>query len=360
MSTTHDSDQFDLALYEQTKDMILRDVMVATSHADLDSTAMAMSKVSQLLDATPWTMWDELGVIVLTLQPLDARESLDIYGSGIPQWVSSHAEAEETRHANHGLSWTTVVVTPAEAMQTVIASRRSSSVTESGWDRILDDVLTIDTRSDRRRRVLLAVGAVLGAIAGVFVFTRPGGAAATPSCSLRVIEIEDDAIVWGYTPHDSVVRGVHLPGGAWVPLAIGGRTRTPIVTEIGYPSVGDRIVVADLIRQCSAPPVTTTTTAAAVATTTEPAVGPPTTTVTAITPAPTAPLPPATWTVVPPATSTPTADVLPPVTAPPSGGHGQELPRTGRGLTLWGAGLFVLAVGVGFQVESIRRNTKES
>ena len=373
---------------------------------------VAVERVNRLMRDTPTVEWDTWILV----------------GNGATPcafWLSD-------REAIHLLLEAHEVLVPVAAMAESIISARAGYPTDElddddiDWDRV-------GVALDRAVGVLIGVLMAVVLIGTTVMFARQAGATPAPSCSLHVLEVDDDGITWGYTPDDGVVRGVHLPGGGWVALQIGGRTRTPNVPEIAYPSRGDRIVVADLIRQCTAAPVTTTSTIAPPTTTTStapsttttapapttttpeptttapaptttapkarPAVAcpagtviafthhgpaddngvwtfrftigsqpgsvratdrtwiatwpvpdggltievddditvactdfppattvpvPPTTDVSAVTPAP---LPPATWTVVPPTTTT--ADVLAPVTAPPSAVTGGELPRTG-------------------------------
>ena len=291
MQSNHDR-SIDPDLYRRARALILDDVMVATSHAPVDSTALAIDAVARKLDDTPWLMWDELGLLVLTLRPVDARVSLDEYGDAKTMWVSKHDSAQRIREANYGLSWTTVIVNPYEIIQSVDAQRPAvidladvvpvdagHRAGNCGWDELTTAVLEVPRHRRNRRRLVELVALVVVA-AVVFVAAARQAGATGPSCSLHVIEVEDDAIVWGYTPPDNVLRGLFLPSGAWVALEINGRTRTPIVTEIAYPERHNRIVVADLIAECGGGPATTTPSTTVAPTTTTSTTAAPTTTTT--------------------------------------------------------------------------------
>lgn len=135
-------------------------------------------------------------------------------------------------------------------------------------------------------------------------------AGAGVSCSLRVVDRTADTMTLRYDPHDNVARTVWVDGQ---PTTIAPHS-TATVRRAGtlrYPTQGEVVDVAELIAMCGGP--TTTTTEPAPTTTTSSSTTsttPPSTTTSALTtitvvrttPEP-APLPPATWTVVPPATT---------------------------------------------------------
>jgi LPXTG-motif cell wall-anchored protein len=194
-------------------------------------------------------------------------------------------------------------------------------------------------------------GLVLGA-----PFAAEAGAG-QPSCSLKVEAIDDTTMTLRYRSPDGIARAVWVDGHPYT-VAAGNSVTTPLADTFDWPTVGNTVSVAEVLRICGDPRPTTTTSSVpapttsttAVPSTTTTAVSPttitaPTTVVTATTPAPPSSIPPATSTSV---------ELLPPVTTPatpdtPTTVGRPTLPETGtnaRGVLAIGVAVtFIGAVG---------------
>jgi LPXTG-motif cell wall-anchored protein len=206
-------------------------------------------------------------------------------------------------------------------------------------------------------------GLILGA-----PFAAEAGAG-QPSCSLKVEAIDDTTMTLRYRSPDGIARTVWVDGHPYT-VAAGNSVTTPLADTFDWPTVGNTVSVAEVLRICGDPRPTTTTTSStvpatttttsSVPTTTTTSTAPPPTTTTAVSPttitAPTTvvtattPAPPSS---IPPATST-SVELLPPVTTPatpdtPTTVGLPRLPETGvnsRGvLAIGGAVTFIGAVG---------------